>query len=142
MDLPFARKKPSSNPSRKLWSSGTSATPSDQRPREEKSAPYRHQRYETLLQVKGSYMTGAPLGLASPSQAVCRSLFDKIPTLPSDTLFRDEIFKTTLDKIRDKNEARVIQEISRLIVPSAERLATFGAAHLDILTESVNRRVE
>lgn len=83
-------------------------------------------------------MTGTPLGLASPSQAVCRSLFDKIPTLPSDTLFRDEIFKTTLDKIRDKNEARVIQDISRLIVPSAERLATFGAAHLDILTESVN----
>lgn len=93
VDPPFARKKPSSNPSRKRWSSGTSATPSDQRPRAEKSAPYRQQRYETLLQVKGSYMTGAPLGLASPSQAVCRSLFDKIPALPSDTLFRDEIFK-------------------------------------------------
>lgn len=40
MDPPFARKKPSSDPSRKRWSSGTSATPSDQRPREEKSAPY------------------------------------------------------------------------------------------------------
>lgn len=138
MDPPFARKKPSSTLSRKRLSSGTSATPSDQRPREEKSTPYRHQRYETLLQVRGSYMTGAPLGLASRRQALCRSLFDKIATLPSDTLFRRDIFKTTLDKIRDKNEARVIQDISRLIVPSAERLATFGAAHLDILTESVN----
>lgn len=32
----------------------------------------------------------------------------------------------------------MIQDISRLIVPSAESLATFGAKHLDILTESVN----
>ncbi|PHH67711.1 hypothetical protein CDD82_1181 [Ophiocordyceps australis] len=38
----------------------------------------------------------------------------------------------------NKNKARVIQDISRLIVPSAESLATMGAKHLDILTESVN----
>ena len=136
--LPLARKKSSSNLSRKRSNSATSTTPSDQKPREEKSAPYRDQRYETLLEVNGSYMTKAPLGLASASQALCRSLLEKTPPVPGDTLFRDDVFETTCQKIHNKNEARVIQDISRLIVPSAESLATFGAAHLDILTESVN----
>jgi hypothetical protein len=58
--------------------------------------------------------------------------------VPSDTLFRDDIFEATCQKIHNKNEARVVQDISRLIVPSAESLATFDAKHLDILTESVN----
>jgi hypothetical protein len=113
-------------------------TPSDQKPREEKSAPYRDIRYETLLAVKGSYMTEAPLGLATASLALCRSLLEKTQPVPSDTLFRDDIFETTCQKLRNKNEARVIQDITRLIVPSAESFATFGTKHLDILTESVN----
>ncbi|CCC14265.1 hypothetical protein SMACR_08776 [Sordaria macrospora] len=136
--LPLARKKSSSNLSRKRSNSATSTTPSDQKPREEKSAPYRDQRYETLLEVKGSYMTKAPLGLASASQALCRSLLEKTQPVPGDTLFGDDVFETTCEKIHKKNEARIIQDISRLIVPSAESLATFGAKHLDILTESVN----
>ncbi|KAH6632476.1 hypothetical protein F5144DRAFT_252566 [Chaetomium tenue] len=138
MDRLLARRKSSSNLSRKRSNSATSTTPSDQKPREEKSAPYRDQRYETLLEVKGSYMTKAPVGLASASQALCRSLLEKTPPVPSDTLFRDDVFETTCQKIHNKNEARVIQDISRLIVPSAESLATFGAKHLDILVESVN----
>jgi hypothetical protein len=59
----------------------------------------------------------------------------QFPMIPS---FRDDVFKATCQKIHNKNEARVIHDISRLIVPSAESLATFGAIHLDILTESVN----
>ena len=140
MDPPFARKKPASAStlSRKRSSSGTPVTPSDQKPRAEKSVPYQRVAYETLLQFKGSYMKNDPLGLASPSQTFCRSLFEKIPSLPSDTLFRDDIFKTTIETIYSQNEARVIQDIGRLIVPSAETFARFGAVHLDILVESVN----
>ncbi|KAH7630238.1 hypothetical protein B0T09DRAFT_341342 [Sordaria sp. MPI-SDFR-AT-0083] len=134
----LARKKSSSNLSRKRSNSATSTAPSHQNSREEKSAPYRDQRYETLLEVKGSYMTKASLGLASASQALCRSLLEETQPVPGDTLFGDDVFETTCEKIRKKNEARIIQDISRLIVPSAESLATFGAKHLDILTESVN----
>ncbi|KAL2165721.1 hypothetical protein VTG60DRAFT_3948 [Thermothelomyces hinnuleus] len=138
MDRLLARKKSSSNLSRKRSNPALSSTPSDQKPREEKSAPYRDQRYETLLELKGSYMAKDPLGLASASKDLCRSLLEKPQPVPSDTLFRDDVFETTCQKIHNKNEARVIQDISRLIVPSAESLATFGAKHLDILTESVN----
>ncbi|KAB5581155.1 hypothetical protein GE09DRAFT_1085286 [Coniochaeta sp. 2T2.1] len=138
MDRLLARKKSSSNLTRKRSNSATSTTPSDQKPREEKSAPYRNQRYETLLEIKGSYMTQSPLDLAGASQAICQSLLDKAQPVPDDSLFRDDVFKATCQKIHNKNEARVIQDISRLIVPSVESLATFGAEHLDILTESVN----
>jgi hypothetical protein len=81
-------------------------------------------------------MTKVPLGLASASQTLCRFLEESQP-VPGDTLFLDDI-ETTCQKIHNKDEARVIQDISRLIVPSAGGLATFGAKHLDILTESVN----
>lgn len=52
-------------------------------------------------------------------------------------LKRSKMFLRTR-KIEDRNEARVIQVISRLIVPSAETLATYGATHLDHLIEGVN----
>ena len=45
--------------------------------------------------------------------------------MPKDSLFRDDLFEKTCRKI----EARVIQDIARLIVPSAETLATYGATH-------------
>ncbi|TPX10699.1 uncharacterized protein E0L32_008268 [Thyridium curvatum] len=138
MERLLARRKSSSYLSRKRSNSASSMTPSDQKPREEKSAPYRDPRYKTLLEIKGSYMTKSPLDLADASQAVCRSLLGKMQPVPGDTLFRDDIFEATCEKIYDKNEARVIQDVTRLIVPSAESLATFGAKHLDILTESVN----
>ncbi|KAK5651291.1 hypothetical protein OQA88_12635 [Cercophora sp. LCS_1] len=130
--------KKSSKVSRRKSNSATFTTPSDQKPREEKSAPYRDQRYTTLLEVKGSFMTDSPLGLAGTSQAIYQSLLEKTQPVPGDSLFRDDIFKATCRKIHNKNEVRVIQDVSRLIVPSAESLATFGAKHLDILTESVN----
>ncbi|KAL2187758.1 hypothetical protein L209DRAFT_764600 [Thermothelomyces heterothallicus CBS 203.75] len=135
--LPLARKKFSSNLSRKRSNSTTSwTTPSDQKPREGKSVPYRDQRYNVLLELKGSYMTKDPLGIASASQALCQSLREKTQPVPGDTLFRDDIFETTCRKIDHKNEARVIQDITRLIIPLAESLATFGVKHLDILIES------
>ncbi|KAL2186419.1 hypothetical protein L209DRAFT_806751 [Thermothelomyces heterothallicus CBS 203.75] len=132
MDRLLARKK--SSPS-----FTSSSTPSDQKPREEKSAPYRDQHYETLLELKGSsYMAKDPLGLSSASKDLCQSLLEKPQPVPSNTLFRDDIFERTCQKIHNRNESQVIQDIGRLIVPSAESLATFGAKHLNILTESVN----
>ncbi|PQK08282.1 hypothetical protein BB8028_0001g03600 [Beauveria bassiana] len=138
MEHLLARKKSMPSLSRKRSNSASSSTPSDQRPREEKSAPYRDPRYETLLATKGSFLAKSNLDIASASKALCKAMLDTKQGAPADSLFRDDIFETTCQKIRSRNEARVIQDISRLIVPSAESLATFGAKHLDILVESVN----
>ncbi|KAK4899308.1 hypothetical protein LTR49_027680 [Elasticomyces elasticus] len=109
----LARKKSSSSLRRKQSEGGSVAssrtTPSDQQPREVKSAPYKDQRYETLLETKGSFMGKHEAGVGDACQ-----------------------------NLHNKNEAKIVQDISRLIVPSAEHLALFGAKDLDILVESVN----
>lgn len=138
MEHLLARKKSLPSLSRKRSNSASSSTPSDQRPREEKSAPYRDPRYETLLGTKGSFMVKSSLDIISSSKALSKTLLEAQQAVPVDSLFRDDIFEAACQKIHNKNEARVIQDISRFIVPSAESLATFGARNLDILIESVN----
>ncbi|CAI6075982.1 unnamed protein product [Clonostachys chloroleuca] len=56
MEHLLARKKSLSSLGRKRSNSTTSTTPNDQKPREEKSAPYKDPRYKTLLATKGSFM--------------------------------------------------------------------------------------
>lgn len=123
---------------RKRSNSSTSITPSDQKPREEKSALYRDLRYKTLLETKGSFMDKSDLGIANESKKLCELLLESEQTTPQDSLFRSDIFESTCRKVEDKNEARIIQDISPLIVPRAETLCTYGAEHLEHLIESVN----
>jgi len=83
-------------------------------------------------------MVKSKLDITSESKTICRNLLEQPQAVPDGSLFRDDIFESTCQKIHNKNEARVIQDITRLVVPSAESLATFGATHLDVLIESVN----
>jgi len=138
----LARKKSSSSLRGKQSEAGSvtpsSTTPSDQKPREAKSAPYTRPSYPTILRTKGSFMDKSNLGITDASKSLCRILLEKEQMVPQDSLFRDDIFDKACRKLQDRNEARVVQDISRLIVPSAETLATYGATHLDHLIESVN----
>lgn len=142
MEHVLARKKSSSSLRGKQSESGavapSSTTPSDQKPREEKNAQYARPSYTTILATKGSFMDKSDLDVTDASKNLCRMLLEKKQTVPRDSLFRDDLFDKTCRKIQDKNEARVIQDIARLIVPSAETLATYGATHLQHLIESVN----
>ena len=135
MDRLFARKKSS----RERSISATSImTPSDQRPREEKSAPYLNPRYRTLLETKGSFMGESELGIIDESKTLCQTLLETAQAEPQNSLFRSYIFKLTCQMVRDNNEARVIRDITPLIVPSAEILYTYGANHLKCLIEATN----
>ena len=144
MNPMLARKKSTTSLRRKrsdldsAKSATPTATPSDQMSREGKSAPYRDARYEVLLELKGSFMAKDHLGITDTSKSLCRTLLEVAQDYPTDSLFSDDLFERTCDKIRRKNETRVIRDIALLIVPSAEILATRGAKHLDILAESVN----
>ncbi|KAI9742595.1 MAG: hypothetical protein M1818_003736 [Claussenomyces sp. TS43310] len=138
----LARKKSSSSSLRGKQSEAGSAAPSstssDQTPREVKSAPYQDARYQTILATKGSFMSKSRLGITDASKSLCRTFLEKEQTVPQDSLFRDDLSDITCEKIQNRNEARVIQDIARLIVPSAETLATLGAKRLENLVESVN----
>lgn len=142
MSYLLARKKSTGSLRRKRSDSGlteqSTITPSDQGSREAKSAPYRDARYETLLATKGSYMDTDDIGIIEQSKALISRLLEQEQQLPQESLFRDDIFETTCRKIRNKNETRVIRDISLLIVPSAENMTTYGASELACLTESVN----
>ncbi|KAL2045855.1 hypothetical protein ABVK25_012005 [Lepraria finkii] len=134
----FARKKSSSSLGRKK-SQSSLQTPSDQLPREVKSAQYRNPDYAAELEDEGSYMYKSTLGITDISRELCRTLLEKEQTIPQDTLFRDDLFDETCRKIRDRNETMVIRDIGLLIVPSAQTLATYGATHLNHLYETTNQ---
>jgi hypothetical protein len=140
----LARKKSSASLRRKRSDASINTetaptrTPSDQLPREQKSAPYRHPRYETQLGERGSFMGKYKEGISVKSKEICQRLRKSLQSPPKDTLFEDNLFEDTLDSIRGRNETRVIRDIAQLIVPSAEILAIRGVSHLKILRETTN----
>lgn len=140
MERLLARKKSSSSLSRKRSRSRsvTSTTPSDQKPREEKNAPYHDPRYTTLLATKGSFMDKSKLGITETSKTLVRTLLETAQENPIDSLFSDDVFDATCRKVADRNEARIIRDITPLIVPPAENFATYGVSELDCLIESIN----
>jgi len=133
----FARKRSSSSLSRKK-SQSTLETPSDQLPREVKSAQYKNPEYEICLELKGSYMRKSTLGITDTSRGLCRTLLENEQTVPQDTLFRDDLFDETCESVQGRNEAMIVRDISPLICPSAQILRIYGAKHLNHLCESVN----
>lgn len=139
----LARRKSSSSSLRGKQSEAgpaapSSTTPSDQKPREAKSAPYQSPQYKIQLETKGSFMRKSDLGIADTSKTVCQTLLEAEQIVPEDSLFQDDLFDETCEMIQDRNEAKVIQDIARLIVPSAQSLAIRGAKCLGALIESVN----
>lgn len=135
MSQPLTRKRSASIRSQELQSS--QGTPTEL-PREAKSAPYKDARYEVYLATAGAFMDNPPLKITDMDKTLCQQLLEKDQSTPTDSLFCDKHFETTCSKIRNENEARVIKDITWLIVSSAETLATYGATELDILIEKVN----
>ena len=110
----------------------------DQTNREKKSASYRTVRYTTLLKSKKSYIYKSDLNITKKNKDLYSRLLELKQAVFMNSLFRDDLFEKTCRKIEDKNEAKVIQDIARLIVPSAEIFATYETTHLDHLIEEVN----
>ncbi|KAK4180089.1 hypothetical protein QBC36DRAFT_384613 [Triangularia setosa] len=111
-------------------------TPSDQE-RGEKSAPYRNAQYPLLLEIRGSYMGKLPLGIADESRRLCKALLALEQPAPKKSLFGDDLFESVCNVLKNKNEVRVLQDISRPIIPSAKQCA-LRAKSLSRLIESIN----
>ncbi|KAI4152812.1 MAG: hypothetical protein LQ340_002693 [Diploschistes diacapsis] len=107
---------------------------------EDKSLVYRSPGYERELNLSGSYLVDAPEGITDDSKLLCQTLLTNAQTVPQDTLFRDDLFSKTCTKISQRNEARIVEDISPLIAPSPETLATYGAMGLDHLIFNIDER--
>ena len=130
------RKAPTSL--RRKQSDASLTTSSDQEKRESKSTQYRNPRYVTILETKGSFLRDFDYKTPKTTTDLCRWLLAGEQNVPRDSLFRDDLFGRLCWKLQDRNEAMIIQDVTRLIVPSAMNLAIYGDTHLDGLTESVN----
>lgn len=127
----LARLRTASTISHKRSGSGVSASPSDLR------LPEADAGYELLLQTMGTHMEDSEQGITDTSGRLVERLLSSEQHVPRDTIFNDSIYKRTIRNLRGKNKARVVQDISRLIVPSAETLALHDKK-LRCLIESVN----
>ena len=108
--------------------------------REGKNPLVKSRRYEQILKSVGIYM-GQPephMRAAQVDKALCGELLNKEQPVPKDSLFNDDLFEWTLEDISNRNEARVIQDIGRLIVPAPEEMFRRGAVHLKHLIETVD----
>ena len=141
MDRLLAKKKSSTTSLRRKRSEASivsSTAPSDLQA--EKSAPYKNPSYEAVLEREaGSYMGRYKPGVTEESEKLCQTLLDSKQDLPKDTIFRDDIFEDSCERLRGKNEARIFKDCTPLIAPWAEAHATLsGTRDLDIAVESVN----
>ncbi len=106
--------------------------------REGKNPAVKSRRYETILASAGISMGKPEMPPTNECKSLCQALLHTEQSTPKDTIFRYDLFETACDNIRNKNEARVIQDIGRLLVPSPETLTMFGATHLKHLIETVD----
>jgi hypothetical protein len=130
-------KKLLSSRSKGSKTSSAITSPGDQKQREIKSTPYQSSQYGNLLETKCSFMHESKLGITDASKTICQTLLETEQVAPRDSLFQDDQIDDTCDMIQDRNDAKVIQDIARLIVPSAQSLAIRNE-RFKILIESVN----
>lgn len=91
-------------------------TRSNQQPRETKISKCRTVQYEIILATKGSHMKEWKWGITDASRRNCKALLDSEQMIPKDSLFRDDLFKAICGKQQGRNEAIVVQDITRIIV--------------------------
>lgn len=107
--------------------------------REGKNPAVKSRRYEQILVSAGIYMDDDDkVATTNECKALCQTLLNADQVVPYDSLFNDDLFKRFCQRIRNKNEARVVRDLSPLLVPSAEILYLRGATNLEHLIETVD----
>lgn len=106
-----------------------------------KTEQYRDNNFEVMLESKNVYME--PLGedFCDIDKNMCSALLYAQQPHPQGSIFDDDTFKKAFRNMRNRNEARFAQDISRLIVPSAETLS-LDHNRLGALIESVGEEWE
>ena len=107
--------------------------------REGKNPAVKSRRYEQILAAAGIYMDdNDKVATTKECKALCQTLLNTNQKVPHDSLFNDDIFRRVCQRVRNKNEARIVRDLSPLLVPSAETLHLRGATNLEHLIETVD----
>ena len=122
---------------RKRSSSGISYT---QSVKEGDNPPAYSPAYEGVLAKAGIFMY-QHLGhatISNTSKELCTTLLDAGYDPPEHALFQGDLYWIVLEMVRNRNEARVVRDITPHIVPSVEILCALGTSSLEDLTEEIN----
>ena len=107
--------------------------------RDGKNPAVKSRRYEQVLASASIYMDDEDrLATTKECKALCQTLLNAAQVVPHDSLFNDNLFKRVCQRVRNKNEARVVRDLSPLLVPSVEILYLRGATNLEHLIETVD----
>jgi hypothetical protein len=112
--------------------------PKDRWPKEHKSAQYRDPSWIAGFTMHKTFLCEFPEGLAEGSVGLCKELLEREQSPPEISLFDDEVIHETCIRVQRRNETMIFRDITPLIAPSAEILASRGEEQLDILCESTN----
>ena len=96
--------------------------------------------YEKILANAGIQMYVHEVGetaISDDCKELCTTLLEADYEPPENSLFHGDFFWVTLNRVRSRNEARVVRDITPYIVPSAEHLITRGASGLSFLIEEI-----
>lgn len=112
-------------------------TPSEQHYTGNKAAPYKDAKFDVMLELHGVDMKLDSESIITPkSREWCSTLLNTEATVPGGSGFQHESFARLMNKIKGSNKARVVQDIARLVVPSAETMHIQDAGNY--LVESVD----
>ncbi|KAI9818629.1 MAG: hypothetical protein M1832_004403 [Thelocarpon impressellum] len=103
-----------------------------------KNPAVKSRRYATLLDKAGIQMGLLEVPPTNSTETLCETLLETDQPTPQDSIFRDDRFLAACNNLQNRNEARVIQDIARLLVPSPETLVLYGSTHLKHLIETAD----
>lgn len=106
--------------------------------RDAKSHAYKAVNYVTILETKGCFMRQSPAGPTSEDLALCQRLLHQPVETPPGTLFDDEFIEDFHDALRNRSEARLLVDLHRLLMPSAENLFIQGKKELKDVIDGYN----
>ncbi|TFB03513.1 hypothetical protein CCMA1212_004558 [Trichoderma ghanense] len=106
-------------------------------PKEHKSVPFRDPSWQYEFHRCGTYMSEDSDGLRPEATALYKELLERERPLPKKSLFDDDVIGETCERVRFKNETTLFRDITPLIAPSVELLAT-DHPHLGFLCESTD----
>ncbi|KAL9124693.1 MAG: hypothetical protein Q9217_006003, partial [Psora testacea] len=141
-DWPEEYFEPDPNMSQQLCrKKSSSAISYTQSVKEGENPPAYTPEYESEVLAKAGIFMYQHLGQATildTCKKLCVTLLGGEYELAGHSLFKEEFFWMTLERVRNNNEARVMRDITPSIVPSAELLYIRGASNLQHLGEEMN----
>lgn len=142
-DRILARRHSHSSFVRKILDSSSSTSSSNGKLPNHNAAPFRDPLHGMFFKPRDSTMEEAApeAGITDESESQVCDLLTHEQVFPTGTIFDDGVFAAACRQLQDKSQARIVQDISRLIVPSAETLA-LRDGNLRNLVESVRERWE